>query len=46
VIADILSRNDDRKERQMKASLDNIKKKITEVLKQFKTELENKNTRK
>lgn len=42
LIADILSRNDDRKEKQMRTSLDNLKKKISEVLKVFKVELENK----
>ena len=42
LIADILARNDDRKEKQMRLSLENIKKKISELLKVFKSELENK----
>ena len=35
-------RNDDRKECQMKQSLEAIKKKISEVLRVFKAELESK----
>jgi hypothetical protein len=41
-IAEILNRNDDRKDRQMRSSLENLKKKVSEILKVFKTELENK----
>ena len=46
VIADILIRNDDRKDYQMKQSLEAIKKKISEVLRVFKAELESKLNRK
>lgn len=42
IIADILNRNDDRKQKQMKDSLDSIKARITEVLKVFKNEVEKK----
>lgn len=38
----MLSRNDDRKDRQMRLSLEALKKKISEVLKVFKCELESK----
>eukprot|EP00347_Sterkiella_histriomuscorum_P011245 403373188 len=42
LIADILNRNDCRKDKQMRLSLENLKKKISETLKVFKAELENK----
>jgi hypothetical protein len=42
IIGDILNRNDDKKESQMKHSLENLKKKVTEILRLFKDEVENK----
>ena len=42
LIADILNRNDDRKDKQMRMSLESLKKKMSELLRVFKSELENK----
>lgn len=42
LINDILARNDDRRDQQMRQSMDSLKKKINQTLKVFKEELDSK----
>ena len=42
LINDILARNDDRRDQQMRQSMDALKKKINQTLKVFKDELDSK----
>lgn len=42
LINDILARNDDRRDQQMRQSMDSLKKKINQTLKVFKDELDSK----
>ena len=42
LISDILARNDDTREQQMRSSMDALKKKINQTLKVFKEELDSK----